>query len=211
MRYAFGILLGCVMAAGAWAEISPAAPDLLVKSTTDEVLSIIKQDKDIKQDRQRLLDLIQVKVLPHFNFTRMTQRALGKNWRSASDDQKKVLTREFTDLLVRTYSSALEVYQDQSVDVKPLRAQAADTDVTVKTVVSQTGGQPPVAIDYSMEKDPDGWKVYDVVVEGVSLVTSYRSSFADEVQRSGIDGLIKALQEKNRSLQSARSASKDRK
>jgi phospholipid transport system substrate-binding protein len=173
------------------------APDALVKNITQEVTAIVKQDKDIQAGNQKkIYDLVDAKVLPFFDFTRMTRLAVGRNWNTATPDQQKALVTEFRTLLVRTYSTALSSYRDQTIDFKPLRAQPADTEVTVRTVVNQTRGD-PVAIDYSMEKLPDGWKVFDVAVSGVSLVTNYREEFASQVKAGGIDGLVKTLQTKN--------------
>jgi len=176
------------------------APDAQVKKITDEVIGIIKQDKDIRAgDQKKINELVDAKVLPHFNFGRMTALAVGRNWPKASAEQQKALTGEFRTLLVRTYSSALSTYKNQVIEVKPLRAAAGDTDVTVRTQVKQPGAE-AVSIDYSMEKTPGGWKVYDVVVGGVSLVTNYRETFNAEIRDGGVDGLIKSLASKNRSL-----------
>ncbi len=180
------------------------APDTLVRNVTDEVLDIIRKDKDIKAgSSKRAIDLVEQKVLPHFNFSRMTALAVGKDWRQASPEQQKVLTEEFRDLLVRTYSNALIAYKNETVDYRPFKMQPGETDVTVRTQIHQSGGKQPITLDYSLEQQPQGWKVYDVVVAGVSLVTNYRSSFATEVRNGGIDGLIKTLQAKNRSLEAA--------
>jgi phospholipid transport system substrate-binding protein len=186
------------------------APDVLVKSITEEVITIVKQDKDIQSgNKKKTLDLVDAKILPHFNFARMTQLAVGRNWGKASPDQQKTLVGEFRTLLVRTYSTALNNYRDQTIDYKPLRSQPGDTDVNVRTVVNQKRGE-PVTIDYSMEKTGDGWKVFDVSVSGVSLVTNYREEFANQVKDGGIDGLIKSLTAKNRGAESgaARAGSK---
>ena len=203
MKTYFGTF--ALLAAWLWAIPASAvevAPDTLVKNTTQEVIAIIKQDKDIRDGKtKKILDLVDAKVLPHFNFTRMTRLAVGKNWSKASPEQQQDLVKEFRTLLVRTYSNALSNYRDQTIEVKPLKMQAGETDTTVKTQVIQTGGQQPVTIDYSMEKVGDGWKVYDVTVGGVSLVTNYRGSFETQVRQGGIDGLIKTLMEKNRSLE----------
>jgi len=175
------------------------APDALVKSITEEVVTVLKQDKEIQAGNpKKVAELIETKILPHFNFTRMTRIAMARNWRLASPEQQKVLTTEFQTLLVRTYSTALSNFRDQQIDYKPLRARPEDTDVTVKTEVRQPGSPQPVGIDYEMEKTPQGWKVYDVKVGGVSLVTTYRETFASEVRSKGVDGLIKSLAEKNR-------------
>lgn len=178
------------------------APDLLVKNTVDEVITILKQDNGIKKgDKDRVLDLIKTEILPHFNFTRMTQLAMGRNWSRAVPEQQKVLESEFRTLLVRTYSNALTNYRDEMIEVMPLTMQPDAKRVTVKTRVIQGRGREPVPIDYSMEKTDSGWKVYDVTVGGVSLVTNYRSSFNSEIRRTGVDGLIASLVEKNKSLE----------
>ncbi|MSQ72052.1 MAG: ABC transporter substrate-binding protein [Betaproteobacteria bacterium] len=174
------------------------APDALVKNITQEVITIIKRDKDIQSGQpKKIADLVESRILPHFNFLRMTQIAMARNWRVASPEQQQALTAEFKTLLVRTYSTALSNYRDQQIDYRPLRASANDTDVTVKSEVKQAGA-PPVTIDYEMEKTAAGWKVYDVKVGGVSLVSTYRETFATEVRDRGVDGLIKALAAKNR-------------
>jgi len=177
------------------------APDVLVKNVTTEVVELISKDKEIKGgNRSKLIQVIEAKVLPHFNFTSMTALAMGQSWSKASLEQKQKLTDEFKTLLVRTYASALAVYSDQKFDFRPLRAKPTDTDVTVNVRVVQPGQQ-PVTIDYSMEKTAQGWKVYDVLVGGVSLVANYRTEFNQSVRQSGIDGLIKTLQQKNQSLE----------
>jgi phospholipid transport system substrate-binding protein len=177
------------------------APDAQVKKITEEVIGIIKQDQDIRAGNQKKInELVDAKVLPHFNFSHMTALAVGRNWPKASADQQKALTSEFRTLLVHTYSSALSTYKNQVIEVKPLRAAAGDTDVAVRTQVKQPGTE-PVSIDYSMEKTPGGWKVYDVVVGGVSLVTNYRETFNAEIRDGGVDGLIKSLASKNGSLE----------
>ncbi len=182
------------------------APDALVKSISDDVIRIIKQDKDIQSGNQKKInELVDAKVLPHFNFSRMTALAMGRNWPKANPEQQKSLTNEFRTLLVRTYSAALATYKNQVIEFKPLRAAAGDTDVTVKTQVKQPGTE-PISIDYGMEKTPNGWKVYDVVVGGVSLVTNYRETFNAEIRDGGIDGLIKSLASKNRSLETQTSS-----
>jgi len=175
-------------------------PDALVKTVTLEVVDLIVKDKEIRAgSRAKLVEVIEARVLPHFNFASMTALAMGQGWGKATPEQKKRLTEEFKTLLVRTYASALAAYSEQKFDFRPLRAKPSDTDVTVNVRVLQPGAQ-PVAIDYSMEKTGSGWKVYDVMVGGVSLVANYRTEFANTVRASGIDGLIKELQAKNRSL-----------
>jgi phospholipid transport system substrate-binding protein len=175
------------------------APDALVKSLSNEVIGIIKQDKDIKAgDRTKINELVDAKVLPHFNFDHMTALAMGRNWPKANAQQKKQLTGEFRTLLVRTYSGALATYKNEVIEFRPFHAGAGATDVTVRTQVKQPGSE-PIGIDYNMEKTPDGWKVYDVTVAGVSLVTNYRDSFNTEIRNGGVDGLIKSLAAKNHS------------
>jgi phospholipid transport system substrate-binding protein len=176
------------------------APDVLVKNVTTEVVELIAKDKEIRSGgRGKLIQLIESKVLPHFNFSAMTALAMGQNWNKATPEQKKRLIEEFRTLLVRTYASALAAYSEQRFDFRPLRARPTDTDVTVNVRVIQSGAQ-PVPIDYSMEKTAAGWKVYDVMVGGVSLVANYRTEFNSTVREAGVEGLIKNLQAKNRSL-----------
>jgi phospholipid transport system substrate-binding protein len=180
------------------------APDALVKSITNEVTAIVKQDKDIQAgNKSKIYALVDAKVLPFFDFTRMTQLAVGRYWAKATPDQQKELTAQFRTLLVRTYSTALASYRDQTIEFKPLRAPAGDSEVTVRTVINQPRGD-AINIDYSMEKVADGWKVYDVAVGGVSLVTNYREDFGNQVQSGGIDGLIKTLATKNQGAAAAK-------
>jgi phospholipid transport system substrate-binding protein len=198
------VLAGLPVAASA--ASAPAgqeiAPDALVRKSIDEVLAIIKSDKDLQGGNQKkILDLVEEKVLPHFDFARMTRLAVGRNWAQASDLQKEALTKEFRTLLVRTYSTSLSQYRNQTIDVKPAKYAAQDKDTVVRTTVNQPGGQ-PIPIDYGMERSDKGWKVYDVVVDGVSLVTTYRGSFNDQIQKSGVDGLVKTLEDRNRSSES---------
>lgn len=198
MRLLLALCISLV-AAPVWAQ--ELAPDALVKKISDEVLTIIRQDQDIRAGNQKKInELVDAKVLPHFNFGHMTALAVGRNWPKASPEQQKLLTSEFRTLLVRTYSSALTTYKNQVIEFKPLRVATGDTDVMVRTQVKQPGAE-PVSIDYSMEKTPAGWMVYDVVVGGVSLVTNYRETFNGEIRDGGVDGLIKSLASKNRSLE----------
>ncbi len=198
MRFVFQFLLAIGLLPAVQAQT--VAPDELVKSVTDEVIEIIKKDPDIQAGNPRkAAQLIQEKVLPHFNFTRMTALAMGPNWRKATPEQRQMLVEEFKTLLVRTYSTALTNYRNQTIEYKPLRMKPEDTEVTVNALVRQPGAE-SVTIDYRMAKTEDGWKVYDVVVGGVSLVTTYRETFNTEVRNAGIEGLIKSLSEKNRQL-----------
>ena len=183
-------------------------PDQLVKRTTDEVLQIIRSDKDVASGNSaKVVQLAEQKVLPHFDFTRMTRLAVGRNWAQATDAQKEELTKGFRTMLVRTYSSSLTQYRDQKIEVKPLKLGAGEKEATVRTQVIQQGG-PPIPIDYAMELAADGWKVFDVVIDGASLVTTYRGTFNDQIARGGIDGLVKLLQERNRPGESAKAAAK---
>ncbi len=190
----------CFFAASPVLAAEVLAPDALARSVTDEVLSIIRADKDIQSgNHKKVLDLVESKVAPHFHFVRMTQLAMGRNWRQASAEQQKQLVQEFRTLLVRTYTSAFTQYKNQTVEYRPPRMAATDTDVVVQSLIKQPSGQ-PVAIDYSMEKTAMGWKVYNVKIEGISLVENYRNTFNTEVQKSGVDGLIRSLAEKNKVL-----------
>ena len=197
-------LLGAALTLASAAQAQEVPPDQLVKTVTLEVVELITKDKEIQAgNRAKLVQLIDAKVLPHFNFGAMTALALGQSWNKANPDQKKRLTEEFRTLLVRTYASALAAYSEQKFDFRPLRAKPSDTEVTVQVRVLQPGTQ-AVPIDYSMEKTASGWKVYDVMVGGVSLVANYRTEFSNVVRESGIDGLVKNLSSKNRSLEGAR-------
>lgn len=174
------------------------SPDALVKRVTGEVLAIIKSDKELQAGNPRkVVELAEAKVLPHFDFARMTRLAVGRNWNQATDAQKEALVKEFRTMLVRTYSSSLSAYRNQTIEVKPGKVGAQDKDTTVRTAVIQQGG-PPIPIDYAMEKTDGGWKVYDVIIDGASLVTTYRGSFNDQIQKGGIDGLVKTLADRNR-------------
>ena len=196
MKWLFAGLAALCISIGAGAQ-EVLAPDVLVRNVTSEVLDIVRKDRDIQSGSTRkAIDLVEAKVLPHFNFARMTQLAVARDWRQASPAQQKALTDEFRTLLVRTYSKALTEYRNQTIDFKPLKAQPADTDVRVRTEIKQSGAK-AIELDYSLEKTTAGWKVYDIEVAGVSLVTNYRTSFANEVRDGGIDGLIKTLQAKN--------------
>jgi phospholipid transport system substrate-binding protein len=177
------------------------SPDALVKRVTDEVLDIIRKDKDIQNgSTQKAIDLVETKVLPNFNFQRMTALAVGKDWRKASPQQQQKLSGEFKTLLVRTYANALTGYKDQQVVYKPLKLDPAVSEVVVRTEIKKPGGQ-PIKLDYSLEKLADGWKVFDVVVADVSLVANYRGEFVEEVSKNGIDGLIQRIATRNHELE----------
>lgn len=196
MKSLLGIVVSLLCVVG-FARAEVVAPDVLIRSTVDEVLAIVKQDKDIQAgDQKKILALVDAKVLPHFDFARMTQLAVGKHWRTAAPEQKKALVTEFRSMLVRTYTKAFTEYHDQTVDVKPFRMAADATEATVKTAIIKPGAQ-PIPVDYEMKKSADGWKAFDISIEGVSMVMSYRGTFDAEVQQNGIDGLIKMLSDKN--------------
>ncbi len=201
MKQLFSLLAGVFLLAGN-AFSADEAPDVLVKRVTEEVLTIVRTDKDIQSgNSKKAIELVETKVLPHFNFLRMTSLAVGKDWNKASPEQKKRLAKEFETLLVRTYSNALTAYKSQTIVYKPLKMQPGDTDVLVRTEIRQPGQQ-AVQMDSGGEKQDNGaWKVYDVVVAGISLVTNYRETFAQEVRNGGIDGLITTLADKNKQVE----------
>ena len=173
------------------------APDAVVKRVAEDILATVRADKELQAGNlTKAKQLLETKLVPNFDFARMTALAMGRNWRTATPEQQKQLTDEFRTLLVRTYSGALANYRDNTMDYKPLRMNPGDTEATVRTEVRRPG-QAAVQIDYSMEKLPEGWKAYDVIVGGVSLVTNYRDEFNDAVKSSGIDGLIATLMKKN--------------
>ena len=186
----------CCAAVAAHAEI--VAPDVLIRNTVQDVIAAIKTDKAIQAgDEEKIIALVNVKVLPHFDFARMTQLAVGKYWRTATPEQKQILITEFRNMLVRTYTKVFTVYRDQKVEVKPYKLAVDDaSQATVKTLISKPGTQ-PVLVDYEMKKSADGWKAYDISIEGVSMVMSYRGTFATKIQENGIEGLIKMLIDKN--------------
>jgi len=198
MKKLIALVFATLLAATVQAQ---EAPDVLVKQVTEEVLDIIRKDKDIQNgSAKKVIELVDAKVIPHFNFKHMTALAVGKDWRKASPQQQEQLAVEFKTLLVRTYSNALTGYKNQKVVYKPFKMNAGDSDVLVRTEVQQPGNK-PVQLDYSLEKLDAGWKVYDVSVAGISLVTNYREQFGQEVRNGGIDGLIKAIATKNKSLE----------
>ena len=180
------------------AVFAQTGPDEVVKSAATSVTTVLKSDPSILGNAAKLKELIESKLLPNFNFPRMTQLAMGRNWAKASPEQQTALTKEFQTLLVRTYSGALSNFKNNTIDYKPLRMAAGESDVTVKTVINQANGQ-GIPIDYSLEKGADGsWKAYDIIVAGVSLVTNYREEFNTVVRDQSVDALVKQLQAKNK-------------
>ncbi|MDR1277071.1 MAG: ABC transporter substrate-binding protein [Candidatus Accumulibacter sp.] len=179
------------------------SPDALVKRVTDEVLEIVRQDKEIQSgNTKKILELVEAKVFPHFDFDHMTALAVGRDWSRATPEQKKRLADEFHILLVRTYSNALTAYRDQGIRYRALKLAPEDTETLVRTEILQPGSK-PIALNYSLEKHDDGWKVFDVAVAGVSLVGNYRDAFSTEVRANGIDGLLKMLVDKNKQLEAS--------
>ncbi len=199
MKYIISLFLGLMMfACSAFAQ-APVPADVFVKSVADDVLAIVKKDKDIQNgDQEKIFALAEDKIVPNFNFDHVCRLVLGKNYSKASKDQQEAFEREFRSLLIRTYASALSKYRNQTIEYKPLKDAADEKQVTVKTQIMQPGGQ-PLAVDYSLEQVSDVWKVYDITIEGVSLVTNYRSQFSNEVRQGGMDGLIQKLADKNKS------------
>jgi phospholipid transport system substrate-binding protein len=191
-----GMVAGLLFAAGV-AQAEVVAPDVLIRATVQDVVAIVKQDKDIQAGNQKkILELVDAKVLPHFDFTRMTQLAVGKHWRTATAEQKKTLSTEFRNMLVRTYTKAFVEYRNQTVEVLPFKMAADADEATIKTMINKPGAQ-PIPVDYEMKKGANGWKAFDIVINGVSMVMSYRGTFDTEVQQNGIDGLIRMLSDKN--------------
>ncbi|MBI3712729.1 MAG: ABC transporter substrate-binding protein [Burkholderiales bacterium] len=191
--------VGLACASNAFAQANEA-PDQLIKRLSTEIIDSAKTDKEIQAgNRQRINDMVEVKVLPFINFDRMTSLAVGKNWRAATPEQQKQLVAEFRTLLVHTYSGAISQIKDQKVEFKPFRAAPEDTEVEVKSLVVQARGE-PLQLSYRLEKTATGWKIFDINVLGAWLVETYKGSFAAEVSKTGVDGLIKTLVEKNKKL-----------
>lgn len=183
------------------AAVAEEAPDALIKRLSQEILETAKNDKEIKAGNQkRVLELVEAKVIPHVDFQRMTALAAGRFWREASPEQQKQLVNEFRSLLVYTYSGAISQVKNERIEFKPMRADPADTEVEVRTQVVQSRGGDPIQLNYRLEKLPTGWKIYDVNVLGAWLVETYKGNFAAEINKGGIDGLIKTLTERNKKL-----------
>lgn len=195
-RWLIALSMACSTAISARAE--QGAPDVLVRQTTEEVLNVVRNDKDIRAGNvARIVQLIEEKVAPHFDFERMTRLAVGRPWREASPEQREALVREFRKLLVRSYSAAFTAYTGIAVEYRPYKMNPGESETTVQTLIKLPGGAPPMGVDYDMGNTPEGWKVYDVRVAGASLIINYRNLFAQEIQNGGIDGLIKSLVDKN--------------
>lgn len=201
LRYIYIVLALVLSLFRVTSHAADTPPDVLARTTTQEVLALLKNDKDIQRGNlKKIYELVEAKVLPNFDFNRMTQLAVGKYWPSATPQQKQQLVTEFRSLLVRTYATSLTAFSNQTVEFKPLNMKPDDDDVTVKTEIKQPGGQ-PITIDYSMYKTAFGWKVYDVTIDAVSLVNNYRATFATTIRQHGIDGLIRMLVAKSQQSQ----------
>lgn len=191
----FALILSCSLVMPVWAN---QPPDQLVQETSKRMLAKLKEERDvIKKNPERIYDLVQQIVLPHFDFEYMSQLVLAKNWRRATDAQRKSFTGEFRTLLVRTYATSLNEYTDQKLTYLPFRQNPGDTEVTVRTEVEQPGGL-PIPIDYRLHQRDGEWVVFDVIIDAVSLVNNYRTTFAKEVRQGDIDGLIKTLADRNK-------------
>ena len=203
-RRSLGRLAAALLATG-WLALpavhaADEAPDVLIRRLSDDVLNTIRSDKTVTGDLNKIMALVDSKIMPNVNFTRMTASAVGPAWRQATPEQQKRLQDEFKVLLVRTYSGALSQIEDETVSVKPLRAQPTDNDVVVRSEIRGRGD--PIQLEYRLEKTPGqgaGWKIYDLNVLGVWLVQTYRSQFLQEINAKGVDGLIASLAERNRS------------
>jgi len=186
----------------ATSAIAAEAPDALVKRISADVIDTVKADKDIQAgNRNKIMELVNSKILPHVDTQKMTQQAAGRFWRQATPQQQQQLTKEFTTLLVYTYSGALSTIKNETVEFKPMRAEAGATDVEVRSQVNVARGE-PITLNYRLANGPQGWKIYDINVLGAWLVETYKGTFASEINKGGIDGLIKKLAERNQQLAS---------
>ena len=191
------VLIGATLLATPAVYAVDEAPDALIKRLSSDVLDKIKADKSVQVgDMGKVMALVDSQIMPNVNFTRMTASSVGRNWRQATPEQQKKLQEEFKNLLIRTYSGALSQVKDQTINIKPLRAAAGETEVVVRTEVLGRGE--PAQLDYRLEKTAAGWKIYDLNVLGVWLVETYRTQFSQEINAKGIDGLIASLSERNK-------------
>ncbi len=203
LRVFFASLLTVGLILAGEASAQQEAPDVLVKRISQEVQDLAKTDKQIQAgNQQRIMEIVQAKVIPHVNFQRMTALAAGRFWREATPDQQTALISEFRTLLIYTYSGAISQVRNQVLEFKPMRASPDDDEVEVKSMVVQPRGE-PIQLNYRLEKTPAGWKIYDVNILGAWLIETYKGTFASEIGKNGIDGLIKALAERNKRLAAA--------
>jgi phospholipid transport system substrate-binding protein len=207
MKHRFALALVALIMGMSSVLAAPVPPDELVRQTIEEVLSIIRSDEKIQSgDLDRITDVMEQKIAPHFDFPRMTRLAVGRPWRQATPEQRTALVREFRTLLIRSYASAFTMFKAIFVEYRPLRAGPEATDATVNTLIRLPGGAQPITVDYDMQLTGDAWKVFDVRIDGASLIINYRNVFSQEIQRSGIDGLLSSLIEKNAAALSATEA-----
>ena len=200
LRKHFSILFTLLVVCAGSASAQQEAPDVLVKRVSGEILELAKTDKQIQAgNQQRIMEVVQAKVIPHVNFQRMTAMAAGRFWREATPEQQAALTTEFRSLLIYTYSGAISQVRNQVLEFKPMRAGADDDEVEVRSMVIQPRGE-PIQLNYRLEKTPSGWKIYDVNILGAWLVETYKGTFAAEINKGGMDGLIRALAERNKRL-----------
>lgn len=200
-RYFLAFLLSFVAASGL--VQAQEAPDALIRRVSQEVMEIARTDPAIQAgDRRRIHAVVEARVLPHLDFQRGTALTMGRNWREATPEQRQKLAEAFRDLLLYTYAGAMSQIRDQTLSFRPLRMDPSDTDVVVRSEVRMPRRPEPVEVSYRLRKTPSGWKIYDVNVMGAWLSETYRTTFASEVNKSGIDGLIRTLEEKNRQLAS---------
>lgn len=202
----FFLMVGLLVASLAHAEVTP--PDLVVKQITQETYVYVNQDPSLqKGDISKLIEWAEKTILKDFDFNRMTKLAVGKDWRQATPEQQKQLTQEFRKLLIRTFANAfLGIKKEQTIEFKPFKLNPDEHNVVVKTLIVKPGAK-PIDVNFSLEKSADSWKVYDVVMAGVSLITNYRDAFSQEIHTNGVDGLIKMLSEKNKQLEQKSKAS----
>ena len=201
LKQIFALALSVTALLFAGHALAQEAPDALVKRISLDVLNTAKADKAIQSgNHKRIRVLVEAKILPHVDFNRMTALAAGRHWRTATPQQQQRLTTEFRDLLIHTYSGAIAQIQDQSLHFRPFRASPSDTDVVVYSQVIQSKGREPIQLNYRLQKQASGWKIYDINVLGAWLVQTYKGTFDTEISKGGVDGLIKTLTEKNKSL-----------
>lgn len=186
------------------AAAEEAAAEGLVKNVTDDVLTVLRQDKELQGNRQKAMALIEERIAPHFDFQRMTALAVGKSWKEADASQQQALTREFRSLLVRTYANALTAYKDETVSFKP--GTGGGDEATVRSQINKPGAK-PISLDYQLARTGGEWKVYDIAIDSVSLVTNYRGTFQTEIAKGGLAGLTRSLQEQNQRGETRKPAS----
>jgi phospholipid transport system substrate-binding protein len=202
MRRLIPLVLGWLLVVPAGAQTA-VAPDEMIRVLSTQIIDKIKQDKDLQSgDLKKMSQFVDETIMPNVNFERMTALAVGRNWRQATPEQQQQLMTEFRALLLRTYAGALSSVKDQTVRMKPLRADPADTEVVVRSEIVQSRGD-PIQLDYRLEKANSSWRIYDLNVLGVWLVESYRNQFTQEISARGIDGLIKGLAERNQKFAQA--------